>query len=137
MRLATSESARASRLILLTAAAGAIFYAGGAAANRPNVVVGLFFLMNIVIGAMMPMMQSWFNEQVDSARRATLLSFNSSFATMGAAAGLLSVGAYADVAGIPATWRVCAAIFLAAMPCYWLIRPDRREIDARPSAPTA
>lgn len=137
MRLATSESARATRLILLTAAAGAIFYAGGVAAHRPNVVVGLFFLMNIVIGAMMPMMQGWFNEQIDSARRATLLSFNSSFATMGAAAGLLSVGAYADVAGIPATWRVCAAIFLAAMPCYWLIRPGRRELATRPSAPTA
>ena len=87
-------------------------------------------IVGILLGAMMPLMQSWFNEQIESARRATLLSFNSSFATMGAAAGLLSVGAYADVAGIPATWKVCAAIFLAAMPCYWLIRP-------RPAAPAS
>jgi len=123
MRTRMDDSARSTRLIVLVAAASATFYAGGAAASRPNLVVALFFLMNILIGAMMPLIQSWFNEQIASDQRATLLSFNSTFATMGASAGLLSVGAYADVAGIPATWKVCAAIFLVAMPCYWLIRP--------------
>lgn len=123
MRMRMDEAARSTRLIILIAAAGTVFFAGAVAARRPNVVVALFFLMNILIGAMMPMMQSWFNEQIASDDRATLLSFNSTFATMGAATGLLSVGAYADVAGIPATWKVCAVIFLAAMPCYWLIRP--------------
>ncbi len=123
MRMRMEEAARSTRLIMLIAAASLVFFAGGAAARRPDVVVALFFLMNILIGAMMPMMQSWFNEQIASDDRATLLSFNSTFATMGAATGLLSVGAYADVAGIPATWKVCAVIFLAAMPCYWLIRP--------------
>jgi MFS family permease len=123
MRMRMDEAARSTRLIFLIAAAGTVFFAGAVAARRPNLVVALFFLMNILIGAMMPMMQSWFNEQIASDDRATLLSFNSTFATMGAATGLLSVGAYADVAGIPATWKVCAVIFLAAMPCYWLIRP--------------
>jgi MFS family permease len=123
MRMRMDEAARSTRLIILIAAASLVFFAGGAAARRPDVVVALFFLMNILIGAMMPMMQSWFNEQIASDDRATLLSFNSTFATMGAATGLLSVGAYADVAGIPATWKVCAVIFLAATPCYWLIRP--------------
>jgi MFS family permease len=123
MRMRMDEAARSTRLIILIAAASLVFFAGGAAARRPDVVVALFFLMNILIGAMMPMMQSWFNEQIASDDRATLLSFNSTFATMGAATGLLSVGAYADVAGIPATWKVCAMIFLAAMPCYWMIRP--------------
>ena len=32
-------------------------------------------------------------------------------------------GVVVDVAGIPETWKVCAVIFLAATPCYWLIRP--------------
>ncbi|HXR25938.1 MAG TPA: MFS transporter [Candidatus Binataceae bacterium] len=123
MRMRMDEAARSTRLIILIAAASLVFFAGGATARWPDVVVALFFLMNILIGAMMPMMQSWFNEQIASDDRATLLSFNSTFATMGAATGLLSVGAYADVAGIPATWKVCAVIFLAAMPCYWLIRP--------------
>jgi MFS family permease len=123
MRMRMDEASRSTRLIILIAGAGAVFFAGAATARRPNLVVALFFLMNILIGAMMPMMQSWFNEQIASDDRATLLSFNSTFATMGAATGLLSVGAYADVAGIPATWKVCAVIFLAAMPCYWLIRP--------------
>jgi MFS family permease len=128
MRTRMDGATRSTRLVILIAAASATFYAGALAAHRPNVVVALFFLMNLLIGAMMPLMQSWFNEQIASDQRATLLSFNSTFATMGAATGLLSVGAYADVAGIPATWKVCAAIFLAAMPCYWLIRP-------RPAAP--
>ncbi len=122
MRMRMDEATRATRLIILIAAASMVFFAGAAAANRPNLVVAFFFMMNILIGAMMPLMQSWFNEQIASGDRATLLSFNSTFATMGAATGLLSVGAYADVAGIPATWKVCAAIFLAAIPCYWLIR---------------
>jgi MFS family permease len=123
MRTRMDAATRSTRLMILIAAASATFYAGALAAHRPNVVVALFFLMNLLMGAMMPLMQSWFNEQIASDQRATLLSFNSTFATMGAAAGLLSVGAYADVAGIPATWKVCAAIFLAGMPCFWLIRP--------------
>jgi MFS family permease len=130
MRMSMGESTRSTRLIILVAAASATFYAGGAAAYRPNLVVAVFFLMNVLVGAMMPLMQSWFNEQIASHQRATLLSFNSTFATMGAATGLLSVGAYADVAGIPATWKVCAAIFLAAIPCFWLVRP-------RPASPTS
>jgi MFS family permease len=122
MRLRMDETTRSTRLMVLIAAASLVFFAGAAAADRPNLVVAFFFVMNILIGAMMPLMQSWFNEQIASGDRATLLSFNSTFATMGAATGLLSVGAYADVAGIPATWKVCAVIFLAAMPCYWVIR---------------
>jgi MFS family permease len=124
MRMRMDEAVRSKRLIVLIAAASVVFFAGAAAAHRPNLVVAFFFIMNVLIGAMMPLMQSWFNEQIASDDRATLLSFNSTFATMGAATGLLSVGAYADVAGIPATWKVCAVIFLAAIPCYWLIRPS-------------
>jgi MFS family permease len=123
MRVSMDESTRSTRLNILIAAASITFYVGATAAHRPNLVVALFFLMNILIGAMMPLMQSWFSEQLGSGQRATLLSFNSTFATMGAATGLLSVGAYADLAGIPATWKVCAAILLAAMPCFWLLRP--------------
>jgi MFS family permease len=123
MRMSMEESARSTRLVILIAAASVAFFAAAAVAGRPNLVVAFFFLMNVLIGAMMPLMQSWFNEQIVSGDRATLLSFNSTFATMGAATGLLSVGAYADVAGIPATWKICAVIFLAAIPCYWLIRP--------------
>lgn len=122
MRMRMDETTRSTRLMILIAAASLLFFAGAAAAERPNLVVAFFFLMNILIGAMMPLMQSWFNEQIASGDRATLLSFNSTFATMGAATGLLSVGAYADFAGIPATWKVCAVIFLAAIPCYWVIR---------------
>ena len=132
MRMRIDESARSMRLIILIAAASLVFFAGGAAARRRDVVVALFFLMNILIGAMMPMMQSWFNEQIAADDRATLLSFNSTFATMGAATGLLSVGAYADVAGIPATWKVCAVILLAAIPCYWLIRPRAPAVTIAP-----
>jgi MFS family permease len=123
MRMSMGEATRSTRLIVLIAAASVVFFAAAAVAGRPNLVVAFFFLMNVLIGAMMPLMQSWFNEQIASGDRATLLSFNSTFATMGAATGLLSVGAYADVAGIPATWKICAVIFLAAIPCYWLIRP--------------
>ncbi len=136
MRMRMDESTRSTRLIVLIAAASVVFFCAAMAARRASLVVALFFLMNVLIGAMMPLMQSWFNEQIASDDRATLLSFNSTFATLGAATGLLSVGAYADVAGIPATWKICAVIFLAAMPCYWLIRP-RALASAAPRATPA
>jgi MFS family permease len=78
--------------------------------------------MNLAAGAMQPLSLSWFNEHVDAEDRATLLSFNSTFGTMGGSLGLLAAGRVADAYGIPAAWEIGALVLLGAAPLYWAIR---------------
>ncbi len=72
--------------------------------------------MNLCTGAMTPLAQSWFNEQIGSGDRATLLSFNSTLGTLGGAIGVLLGGWIADAFGIPAGWQVSGVILLARPP---------------------
>ena len=44
MRIRMDEASRSTRLIILIAAAGAVFFAGAVTARRPNLVVALFIL---------------------------------------------------------------------------------------------
>ena len=65
------------------------------------------------------------NEQIESGNRATLLSFRSTFETMGGSIGLLFAGRIADMSGIPFEWQIAGLISVCAAPVYWAIR--RRE----------
>ena len=95
----------------------------------------MLFIMNLFTGAMMPLVQSWFNEQLESGNRATLLSFRSTFETMGGSIGLLFAGRIADTAGIPFEWQIAGLISLCAAPVYWATR--RREVAEVALAGTA
>lgn len=128
-RVGGSSSGRGGRMVALVAIASTLLFAGGALAGRPNLALMSLLVMNLCTGALQPLAQSWLNEHVESEERATLLSFNSTFSTMGGSLGLLLAGGVADAWGIPATWKLCALILLAAAPCYWAIR--------RESAPAA
>jgi hypothetical protein len=113
---------RGARLAALVTGASALLFVGGAMAHRPTVALISLFMMNLCAGAMEPLTHSWFNEHIEADDRATLLSFNSTFSTMGGSLGLLAAGRVADAFGIPAAWEMCALILLAAAPCYWAIR---------------
>jgi len=127
VRLTANEAARPARLIVVAATMSVTFLAGGTLGARPSVVIGLFVLMNFAMGALDPLTRSWLNEQIGESDRVTLLSFHSTFATVGGSLGLLAVGAYADRAGIPASWQVSAIISLAMIPCYWILH---RQVGA-------
>ena len=99
------------------------------------VALAMLFGMNICTGAMQPLINSWFNEQIESGNRATLLSFNSTIATMGGAVGLLLGGHIADVSGIPFEWQIAGLISACAAPVYWAIK--RRESGSVALASTA
>ena len=127
-RLAVDESQRAARVSMLIIAASAMLFLAGIFGGRPVVSLAMLFIMNLFTGAMMPLVQSWFNEQLESGNRATLLSFNSTFQTMGGAIGLLVAGRIADTAGIPFEWQIAGLISVCAAPVYWATR--RRESEA-------
>ena len=124
---------RGARLAAMVAGASVLLFVGGAMAQRPTVALISLFAMNLCAGAMQPLTQSWFNEHIEADDRATLLSFNSTFSTMGGSIGLLAAGRVADVFGIPAAWEMGALILLAAAPCYWAIRHVSAPLAAAPA----
>ena len=134
-RLVVDESQRAARVSMMVIAASAMLFLAGLFGGRPAVSLAMLFIMNLFTGAMMPLVQSWFNEQIESGNRATLLSFNSTFQTMGGAAGLLLAGRIADTAGIPFEWQIAGLISMCAAPVYWATR--RREDEEVALAGTA
>ena len=128
-RFPADESQRAARVGALVFAASVMLFLAGLFGARPVVALAMLFVMNICTGAMQPLVQSWFNEQLESSNRATLLSFKSTFETMGGAIGLLFAGHIADVAGIPFEWQIAGLISVCAAPVYWAIK--RRAVRSR------
>jgi MFS family permease len=128
IRIAGDEYARAGRVAMLIVAASLMLFAAGVFGHRPLMSLAMLFVMNLATGAMQPLVQSWFNEQVESGQRATLLSFSSTFQTMGGSMGLLAGGVIADTAGIPFEWQIAGLISLLAAPIYWSLRP-RQAIE--------
>lgn len=133
-RMSVTAGERGVRLVGLVIAASALLFAGGAFVHRPNLALISLLVMNVCAGAMQPLSQSWFNEQIEAEDRATLLSFSSTFGTMGGSLGLLLGGRVADAYGIPAEWKLGALILLAAAPCYWAIRRASAPAVVAPAA---
>jgi MFS family permease len=134
IRFAGDESARASRVSILIIVASLMLMVAGWFGHRPVLSLAMLFVMNIATGAMQPLVQSWFNEQIESGQRATLLSFSSTFQTIGGSMGLLLGGYIADASGIPFEWQVAGLISLVAAPIYWSLRP--RAVIPLGAAPT-
>ncbi|HUO05462.1 MAG TPA: MFS transporter [Candidatus Binataceae bacterium] len=134
-RLALDDERRAAHVAMLVAGASVMLFAAGVLGDRPAAALAMLFVMNFCTGAMQPLTQSWFNEQIDPENRATLLSFNSTFSTMGGAIGLMFAGRIADSAGIPFEWQIAGLISLCAAPIYWMAR--RRVSVASPVASQA
>ena len=133
VRIGIEARDRGAWMATTTFGASLLLFAGGAVAHRPTAALIALFAMNLAAGAMQPLTQSWFNEHIEAAERATLLSFNGTFSTMGGSLGLLAAGRVADAFGIPAAWEMGALILLAAAPCYWMIRHVRAPLQAAPA----
>jgi MFS family permease len=123
LRRPVFESQRPARTGALVAGASAMLFLAGVFGGQPLISLAMLFGMNLFTGALMPLTQTWFNEQIESDNRATLLSFRSTFDTMGGAAGLLFAGHIADTAGIPFEWQIAGLISVCAAPLYWAIKP--------------
>jgi MFS family permease len=132
-RIGIDARDRGARLAAIVTVASLLLLVGGAMAHRPTVALISLFVMNLCAGAMQPLTQSWFNEHVEADDRATLLSFNSTFSTMGGSLGLLVAGRVADIFGIPAAWEMGALILLAAAPCFWAIRHVSAPLATAPA----
>jgi MFS family permease len=133
VRIGIEARDRGAWLAAMIVGASTLLFVGGAMAHRPTIALVSLFAMNLCAGAMEPLTHSWFNEHIEADDRATLLSFNSTFSTMGGSLGLLAAGRVADAFGIPAAWEMGALILLGAAPCYWAIRHVSAPLATAPA----
>jgi MFS family permease len=129
IRRGGDENSRPAHLTLLAIVSAALMFSAGGVGHRPSLVLPIVAALNFCWGSSVPLEQSWFNEQLEAAERATLLSFNSTLATLGGSMGLLAGGVIADRAGIQTTWQFGGLLSLAVVPCFLAMR-TRPATDA-------
>ncbi len=115
--------ARFRRERVLCAAVGWRAFALGLAAVATTFEPTLagWLMQEVGYGLSEPVLQSWMNEHVPAARRATVLSIRSMAGTLGGGAGLAAIGLVARDAGTPAAWAVSAALYALTAPAYLLL----------------
>jgi MFS family permease len=132
-----APSRRALLLGLGVAIQGSFFFMAGVFNHRTWLVMGLFFAANMAAGSLGPVYLSWYNEEIDESRRATMLSFQTTFATFGSAAGLPIGGAIADRFGLAIAWKFGGVLSILASPFYLALRgrPHAEIVSSERSAP--
>jgi hypothetical protein len=65
-----------------------------------------------------PVRQAYINENIPSAQRATVLSFDSFFSDVGAVAGQLGLGYAAQAVSKAVAYTIGGVVYLAAAPLY-------------------
>lgn len=95
-----------------------------------SIAVAMWLVFGIIMGVSGPVRQSFINEQIPSAQRATVLSVDAFFADVGGSAGQPALGYVAKVVSIPAGWLIGAAALLVSGPLYVLAdRAEARKPD--------
>ena len=82
------------------------------------VVVTLLAAWGVISGIAIPIRQAFINEFIPSAQRATVLSFDSFFADIGAVGGQLGFGALAQGASKALAYTVGGVVYLTVAPLY-------------------
>jgi len=136
-RFGNPDTNRGTRLATLAVGAAVMFFGAGLCVGRPNLAVAFLVGFRTCTGAMQPLMNGWLNEQIQTGERATLLSFSSTFSTLGGSGGLLVAGAIADRFGIAVTWQFIAFIALAAAACFWALRDESANSPLADAASTS
>jgi len=125
-RFVTPRALRPYFLASSVALQATILLCAGTGIGHPMVVLAMFVLRHVIDGFALPVYQAWFNEEIQGEYRATLLSFQSTFATLGASVGLPVTGLIADSWGLGAAWQMSAMFALLGVPCYLALRRSMR-----------
>lgn len=95
-----------------------------------SIAVAMWLVFGVIMGVSGPIRQSFLNDQIPSAQRATVLSVDAFFGDVGGSAGQPALGYVAKVASIPAGWLIGAVALLASGPLYVLAdRAAARRAD--------
>jgi MFS family permease len=96
------------------------------------VLLIVFSLLNGVLG---PVRQAYINENIPSAQRATVLSFDSFFSDVGAVVGQLGLGYAAQAASKAAAYTIGGVVYLVAAPLYRRAGKATDRLEAQGIAP--
>jgi MFS family permease len=83
----------------------------------------------VAMGLQMPVRQAFIHGMVPSAQRATVVSFDSMVAGIGAVGGQAGLGVVADRRSYSAGYVLGGAITLVAVPMVWMVRRMRAPAD--------
>jgi MFS family permease len=83
-----------------------------------SIAVAMWLVFGVIMGVTGPVRQSFLNEQIPSAQRATVLSVDAFFADVGGSAGQPALGYVAKVASIQVGWLIGAVALLVSGPLY-------------------
>jgi MFS family permease len=110
--------------ILIISAAGLATTMMVAAMNAPRTIVVLacLFVFNLFSGISQPLLQAWFNELVEARNRALMLSFQTSFVTLGSAICLIGNGLIVEKWGLMAGWCALGVVAMGAVVCFVALR---------------
>ena len=99
--------------------------------------VVLLTVFGLLWGLQMPMRNAYINENIPSAQRATVLSFDSFFSDIGGVGGQLGLGYGAQAASKALAYVVGGGIYFVAAPLYRLAgkASDRQAPEAPPALP--
>jgi MFS family permease len=121
-RLYLEKSSRAAFLGGGVIIQSACFLAAGVFFERMWLVMGFFCAANLIAGVLGPIYMSWYNEEIDEAHRATMLSFQTTFTTFGSAVGLPLGGGLADRFGLAIAWKFGGILSAVSAPIYLALR---------------
>jgi len=93
------------------------------------VVVALYLVYGVALGAMGPVKQGYLNAHIPSAQRATIISLDALFADAGGVAGQSGWGYLAKVRSIGQAWVYAGISLLVAVPLYWVARKNDQKLD--------
>ena len=83
----------------------------------------------LVWSAATPIRSAYLNKLIPSAQRATVLSFDNLMASSGGVVLQPALGRVADTSGYAASYVVCSALQLLALPFTWLSRREKEPAD--------
>lgn len=126
--IAKSRLGRRPAAVLMWAAAGTALSALGVGlvgltvdgGSIPGFALFVFFLagFGVLDGIVRPVRQAYLNENIPSAQRATVLSFDSFFADIGAVGGQLGLGYAAQAVSKAVAYTIGGAAYFLAVPLY-------------------
>jgi MFS family permease len=93
------------------------------------VVVALYLVYGVALGAMGPVKQGYLNAHIPSAQRATIISLDALFADAGGVAGQSGWGYLAKVRSIGEAWVASGVSLVLAVPLYLVARKNDKELD--------
>jgi MFS family permease len=93
------------------------------------VVVALYLVYGVALGAMGPVKQGYLNAHIPSEQRATIISLDALFADAGGVAGQSGWGYLAKMRSIGMAWMYSGATLLIAVPLYLMARKNDQKLD--------